>query len=208
MLVLLHGVGGNEQNLLSLSDSFDDRFQTISARAPLTFAPGSYGWFQVQFTPEPVINAAQAEASRTQLIAFLERIVVQDTLDESQVFLVGFSQGAIIGASVALTRPDLVAGLVMLSGRILPEVKPLIASRTELEGVSVFVAHGHFDTKLPIHHAKASLETLERLGVRVRYREYEMGHEINPQEIQEVSQWLASHLDARVQPEVHSEVRA
>ena len=77
--------------------------------------------------------------------------------------MLGFS--AIIGASVALTRPDLVAGLVMMSGRILPEIKDLIASSTNLEQLPVLVAHGLQDNKLPVHHARASRENSSNLGL-------------------------------------------
>jgi phospholipase/carboxylesterase len=111
------------------------------------------------------------------------------------VFLLGFSQGAIIGASVALTRPDLVAGLVMMSGRILPEIKDLIASNTALEQLPVLVTHGLQDSKLPIHHARASREKLVQLGVKLTYTEYDMAHEMIAPEIQEISTWLTARLD-------------
>ncbi|MFD1731059.1 alpha/beta hydrolase [Deinococcus malanensis] len=85
---------------------------------------GSYGFFRVPFLPEPVIVLHEAEASRQILINFLLVLVRQHDLDPGRVFELGYSQGAIIRASVALSRPDLVVGLVILSSRILPEVRP------------------------------------------------------------------------------------
>src|SRR5260370_18441338 len=72
LLLLLHGVGSNEHDLFALAPFLDERFLIISVRAPNTQAPGSYAWFEVDFTPRgPVINPAQAEASRKPLLAFL-----------------------------------------------------------------------------------------------------------------------------------------
>jgi phospholipase/carboxylesterase len=195
VIVLLHGVGGNETNLMPLANAFDDRFHVLSARGPIHLGPAAFGWFEVRFAPDPVINADQAEANRKRLIAFLEEAINRYDLEPSRVYLAGFSQGAIIGASVALTRPDLVAGLVMMSGRILPEIKPLIATATALEAVKVLVAHGTHDGKLPVRHGHASRDLLSGLGVNLTYHEYDMGHEIGQDEIQNIAQWLQQNLE-------------
>jgi phospholipase/carboxylesterase len=195
VLVLLHGVGGNETNLLPLANAFDDRFHVLSARGPIHLGQNAFGWFEVRFTPDPVINADQAEASRIHLIAFLEEAINHHNLEPSQVYLAGFSQGAIIGASVALTRPDLVAGLVMMSGRILPEIKPLLADAAALEALNVLVTHGTHDGKLPVRHGHASRDLLSGLDVNLTYREYNMGHEIGQDEIQDIADWLSDHLE-------------
>jgi phospholipase/carboxylesterase len=193
VLVFLHGVGGNETNLMTLAQEFDKRFHILSARAPISLGANAFAWFEVRFTPDPVINPDQAETSRQTLIAFLENAVNQYNLEPSQIYLLGFSQGAIIGASVALTRPDLVAGLVMMSGRILPEIKPQLASN--LTSQNIFVAHGIHDSKLPIRHAHASRDLLEQLGAKLTYREYDMGHEITQPEVNEIAAWVQTLLE-------------
>ncbi len=195
VLVFLHGVGGNETNLMTLAPSFDERFHILSARAPINLGSNAFSWFEVQFAPDPVINPDQAEASRKTLIAFLENAVSQYNLEATQIYLAGFSQGAIIGASVSLTRPDLVAGLVMMSGRILPEIKPRLAPSIALTTQNIFVAHGSQDAKLPIRHAHASRDLLSSLGVNLTYREYEMGHEIIQPEVVEIAAWVQAQLE-------------
>ena len=103
----------------------------------------SYAWFEVDFTPQgPFSNPEQSEASRKTLITFLQESVTAYGADPKQVYLMGFSQGAIMSASVALTRPELLAGAVLMSGRILPEIRPLIASSEELSGFPFLVVHG------------------------------------------------------------------
>lgn len=196
VLVLLHGVGGNERNLLALADSVDPRFAVVSVRGPLQISADGYAFFQVRFTPEPVPNAEQAEASRQALIDFLPRLVQTHGFDPQRVFLLGFSQGAIMGASVTLSRPDLVAGLVMLSGRILPEARPTFAPPEQLRAAQVLVAHGIHDDKLGIHHGRASHALLTDLNVNHEYREYPMGHEITPAELTDVNAWLTGKLNA------------
>lgn len=165
VLVLLHGVGGNERNLLALVDALDPRFAVVSVRGPLQIGPDGFAFFNVRFTPEPIPNPDEAEASRVALINLLPRLLREHGFDPARVFLLGFSQGAIISASVTLSRPELVAGLVMLSGRILPEARPTFTSTEPLRQTNVFVAHGVHDTKLGIHHGRASQTLLTDLGV-------------------------------------------
>ncbi len=198
LLLLLHGVGSNEHDLFGLVPFLDERFLIISVRAPNTLAPGSYAWFEVDFTPQgPVINPAQAEASRKALIAFLGEALTTYDADPKQVYLMGFSQGAIMSASVALTHPDLVAGAVLMSGRILPEIQPLIASPEALENLPFLVVHGTADTVLPINHGRTSRQHLSSLPVELTYHEYPMGHEVSQESLVDVSAWLSTHLDQK-----------
>ena len=196
LLLLLHGVGSNEHDLYGLAQFLDKRFLIISVRAPNTLGPGSYAWFEVEFTPQgPVINPEQAEASRETLITFLQEAITVYGADPKRVYLMGFSQGAIMSASVALTRPELVAGAVLMSGRILPEIQPLIASREELSGFPFLVVHGTADMVLPIFNGRASRELLSSLPVELTYHEYPMGHEVSQESLRDVTTWLSDQLD-------------
>jgi phospholipase/carboxylesterase len=195
LLLLLHGVGSNEHDLFSLAPSLDKRFLIISVRAPNILGPNSYAWFEVSFTPQgPVINPAQAEASRKAMIVFLNEAVAAYGADPKQVYLMGFSQGAIMSASVALTRPDLVVGVVLMSGRILPEVQPLIAVPDKLEGFPFLVVHGIADRVLPISYGRASRQLLSSLPVKLTYHEYRMGHEVSLESLADVATWLSASL--------------
>lgn len=196
LLLLLHGVGSNEHDLFGLVPYLDKRFLIISVRAPNTLGPGSYAWFEVDFTPQgPAINPAQAEASRKALITFLDEAVNAYDADPKQIYLMGFSQGAIMSASVALTRPQLVAGVVLMSGRILPEIQPLIASNEELSGLPFLVVHGTADMVLPISYGRASRQLLSSLPVELTYHEYRIGHEVSQESLADVTAWLSAQLD-------------
>jgi len=196
LLLLLHGIGSNEHDLYGLAPFLDERFLIISVRAPNILGPGSYAWFEADFTPQgPVINPEQAEASRKTLITFLNEAVTAYGADPRQVYLMGFSQGAIMSASVALTTPGLVAGVVLMSGRILPEIQSLIAPHEDLEGLPFLVVHGTVDLVLPITYGRASRELLSSLPVELTYHEYPMGHEVNQESLSDVTAWLSQQLD-------------
>jgi phospholipase/carboxylesterase len=202
LLLLLHGVGSNEHDLFGLAPYLDERFLSISVRAPNTLGLGSYAWFDVDFTPQgPVIDPAQAEASRKALINFIGEAIMAYGADPKQVYLVGFSQGAIMSASVALTRPDLVAGVVLMSGRILPQVRPMMVDPEKLEGLPILIVHGVADTVLPINHGRASRQLLASLPVELTYHEYPMGHEVSQESLADVSSWLSAQLDKAQLPE-------
>ena len=196
LLLLLHGIGSNEYDLDGLAPFLDKRFLIISVRATNTLGPGSYAWFEVDFTSQgPVINPQQEEASRKALISFLKEAIMAYGADPKQVYLMGFSQGAIMSASIALTRPELVTGAVLMSGRILPEIRPLIAPGKELSGFPFLVVHGTADMVLPITYGRASRELLSSLPVDLTYHEYEMGHEVSQESLSDVTSWLTEQLD-------------
>ncbi|RKP47743.1 alpha/beta hydrolase [Pararobbsia silviterrae] len=194
-LFLLHGVGGNETNLLSLADTLSDRFELIFVRGPLTLGPAQHAWFEVRFTPEgPVIHAEQADASRLRLRALVRSLRESDAGAAVPALMAGFSQGGILSASVALTSPDDVAGFAILSGRILPEIEPHLASREQLARLSAFIAHGEHDDKLRIAFAEHADAWLTRLGVPHALHRYPIGHALSADVVRDFSQWL----DARV----------
>lgn len=196
LLLLLHGVGSHEGDLVQLAPFLDGRFFVISARAPVTLAPGMYAWFEVQLDPgRPIINPQQAESSRIRLVGFIDEAIETYRLDPSRVYLMGFSQGAIMSLSVALTRPEKVAGIVAMSGRILPEIAPMIAPPEALRGLPIFVAHGTEDQVLPVHHGRAARDLLQRLPLALTYREYAMGHQVTEESLTEIAAWLGERLD-------------
>ncbi len=196
LLVLLHGVGSNEQDLFALASYADPRFFVISARAPLVLGPGAYGWYRVQFTEHgPQHDPAEAEGGRTAAAAFVREALTAYDLDPQRVYLAGFSQGAITSLGIALTAPEMIAGAVIMSGRLLPEVREAMASPTRLQGLPLFVAHGTRDAVLPISMGREINQVLSGLPVALTYREYDMAHQVSAASLGEISAWLSRRLD-------------
>lgn len=189
VIILLHGVGSNEEDLFSLADDLPADAFILSVRAPYTLSAGRYAWFQVDFsTGSPVIDAEQAEKSRTTLVAFIQQVKKHFAADE--LFLGGFSQGAIMSYSVGLTNPSLVNGIFGLSGRILAEVRSQIQRNETLQQLPVFVAHGVHDQVLPVHYAREAKDYLLQLGVQLSYHEYPFAHNIGNEVLVDLNQWL------------------
>lgn len=191
LVVLLHGVGGNESQLASLGERLEGRAQVILPRGPLGLGPEAYGWFRVVFGAEgPRIHPEEAEDSRLRLATFLAGLQRETSVAPERTVLAGFSQGGIMSASVGLSRPDLMRGFGLLSGRILPEVLPQVAPPEALAGLSAFVSHGALDTKLPVSWAERSDRILAELGVPTVSRRYAAGHLLNADMAEDFLAWL------------------
>jgi phospholipase/carboxylesterase len=196
LLILLHGVGGNEQNLFSFANDLPDNYLVASARGPLTLGANSFAWFQVDFSSgRPQINEQQAENARLQLIDFIENLKNELDFDQKQVYLMGFSQGGIMSYSVALTAPEKVKGIAVMSGRLLPEIKPFIAEEQRLEKLKIFISHGKQDAVLNFQYATDALAFLKTKGLAPEFHSYNEGHTINKPMLDDVNQWLKNHIE-------------
>jgi len=103
-IILLHGVGSNEQDLFSLANQLPDDFLVISPRGQFTIGTGRYAWYQVDFsTGKPVFNQQQELSSREVIKKFVAQVKQKYEVDE--IYLGGFSQGAIMSYSIGLTSP-------------------------------------------------------------------------------------------------------
>ena len=126
VIFLLHGVGSNEEDLFSFANQLPEKYLVISARAPISLGGNSFAWYQVDFsTNKPVFNFEQEEKSRTIIINFIEQLKEKYSFNEKEIYLCGFSQGAIMSYSVALTKPGLIKGIAVMSGRLLEEIKQI-----------------------------------------------------------------------------------
>lgn len=188
LLILLHGVGSNEDDLFGLAPYLDPRFSIVSARAPFPYGYGGYAWFDVQFTPDGILfDEAQAEQSGRLLLKFIGE--VRSAYAPSKLFLAGFSQGAIMSAGALLRNPELIHGAVLMSGRV-PEVNDA-AKGDALRGKPVLVVHGTYDEVLPVEYGRKAHALLAGLGLDVTYREFPMGHQVSEESLAVVDEWLA-----------------
>jgi phospholipase/carboxylesterase len=110
--------------------------------------------------------------------------------DDKQVYLMGFSQGGIMSYSVALTEPEKIKGIAVMSGRLLPEVKPLVADEKRLAKLKIFVSHGKQDQVLHFPFATEAVDYLESKGLNPDFHQYDDGHTVNQQMLADVITWL------------------
>ena len=191
LVILLHGVGSNENSMAFLARSLPQDLHVALVRSPLAMGPSAYCYFRVNFTSEgPVIDEVAAESSRRQLIEFVQLLESRIGVSPSQTIIAGFSQGGIMSAGLSLTTPSLVRGFGILCGRILPEIAPLISIDKFLKNLSALVVHGTLDQTLPMAWADKSVAWLQRLGVPFEDKRYEAQHELTPFMIRDVVSWI------------------
>lgn len=197
LLALLHGVGSNEHDLFGLVPHLDPRFFIASFKAPFPIGPSANAWFAVDFTPDgPVHDPTMAGQSRQAIVEALSRLVQEHRLDPARVLLCGFSQGAIMSTYVALTRPEAVAGIAAMSGRVLPEAISERAADDRLRGLPVLWVHGTRDDVLPIRFGRDARAALAALPVDLTYEEFDMAHEVSRESLAKVTGWLSARLDS------------
>lgn len=192
LLIMLHGYGSNAQDLFGLSGYIPAKFRVLSVQAPIALSQGSYAWYHLDMSGgKPKYSFAEAEKSRKQIAQFIDEAKLK--YKSKQVHLLGFSQGAIMSYSVAFTQPEKVKSIVALSGRVLQEVSSAVKTNNQLQQLNVFIGHGKNDNVLPIHYGKEASDVCTRLKVKLSYNEYNMAHEINQQELNDIVLWLNGH---------------
>ena len=193
LLLLLHGLGSNEQDLFSFAPHLDPRYWVVSVRAPRAYAYGGFAWFDINFGPGlPQPNRVQLVEARKILLSFIEEIKLKYT--PSRLYLGGFSQGAIMSYLTALAHPSLVSGVLAMSGYVLrDDTLPSVASEA-LKALPIFATHGTHDQVLPVFLGRSTRDYLQSLQLNYTYREYPMGHEVNQACFEDCKNWLAQQV--------------
>lgn len=196
-ILLLHGFGANDHDLMGLADYFDPRFHVISARAPITMGPNMYAWYWIQMLPNGDFSFSPDEVQRSLALidSFMGEVIENYDLDPDRFFLVGFSQGAIQSCATLLLTPEKVAGVVSMSGRWPGPAEAVRAADERLAGKPVLAVHGLYDPVIPIRYARELKEKFESLPVAFTYQEFPMAHSTSMESVRLVSQWLSERLD-------------
>jgi len=197
LLVLLHGIGADESDLLPIAQHLDPRLKVVSLRAPHRYQIG-YAWFQIAFRSDGSVvpDVAQARDALADLVRWLEAAPGRLRTDPRRTYLLGFSQGAMMSLGALRTIPDRLAGVVALSGRWADGLFEAPAPRDEVARVPLFVAHGTYDTVLPIDNGRRTRDAFQGLSRDFTYREFPVDHGIDDAELGAVAQWLGERLGA------------
>ncbi len=196
LLILLHGLGSNEQDLFSFAPQLDPRYLIISVRAPLPYGYGGNAWFTIDFSkgvPQP--NIGQVYEARQQFTQFLNEIVQKYQPDPNHIYLAGFSQGAMMSYATALATPEKITGLVAMSGYILQETTPKDNITLAHRQLKILATHGTNDSVLPIYLGRSAANYLQQHQFNYEFKEYVMGHEVNQLCFADVKQWLDQRVD-------------
>ena len=196
LLVLHHGRGADEHDLLSLADVLDPqrRLHVATPRAPLQIPgwPGHH-WYIVPRVGYPDPDTFQAAFAA--LAGFHDELWERTGVAPERTVFGGFSMGSVMSYSLGLPadRPA-PAGILAFSGFV-PVVdgwEPDLASRAAK--TRAFIAHGRRDPVMEAGFARRARELLEAGGLDVEYHESDAGHHIDPEHVPPAVAWLAATL--------------
>jgi phospholipase/carboxylesterase len=200
-ILTLHGRGANALDLLGLTPYVcGGRFLTICPQGPLETPSGpeatGYAWYPMSMGGPPDI--ATIIASRQKLQRFLDECLAHYPIDAKKLAVLGFSQGGVMAYSLALAHPDRFAALAALSSWLPPELVPHLSLSDSAQALPTLVQHGTQDSTIEVERARHSVEILRQARIPLTYREYEMGHEIRPRSLSDLSAWLDEKVLSRI----------
>jgi phospholipase/carboxylesterase len=195
LLVLHHGRGTDENDLLGLADALDPagRLRVVSARGPLQ-VPGwsGYHWYLVPKVGYP--DRASFDAARAALAELHDTLWAETGVGPERTVLAGFSMGAAMSHAMGWSgdRPP-VAGVLAFSGFVptVPGWRPSLEDRT---ATRAFLAHGTQDPVIEVGFGRAARDLLVAGGIDVTYRESDVVHTIDPASLPVAAEWLAATL--------------
>lgn len=190
-LFLMHGIGSNEQNMLSLVNGLEDRFYIFSIRGHLPQPPG-YAFFTIEGYGKP--HREVFDEGILKLTSFIDFACAEYPVDESQLFLLGFSQGAILSMTLGLTLGSRIKGIIVLSGYIPAFVKEEYKVKP-VDKVSLFISHGELDQVLPFDWGLANNEYFRRLESNVTFKTYPEGHTVSMENHKDFMNWLIEKVE-------------
>ena len=183
-LLLLHGTGGNERDLLPLGRELDADASLLSPRGK-TLENGMPRFFRR--LAEGVFDLEDLKKRTHELADFVTSVAQHYELDDKKIVAVGYSNGANIAASMLLLRPEILSAAILFRAMVplAPEKQPDLSSR------SVFISAGSFDPIVPASNTKELAESLRTAGADVTIRFLQSGHELTTADVDLAREWLS-----------------
>jgi predicted esterase len=184
-LLMLHGTGGDEQELLPLGRVLDSSASVLSPRGKV-LENGRPRFFRR--LAEGVFDLEDLRQRTDELADFIVAASEHYGLDRNKMVAVGYSNGANIAASILLRRSDILRAAVLL--RAMVPFEP--AALPDLRGIRVWIAGGESDTIIPREQTERLAEMLASAGAEVTARFFPAGHGLTSTELAVVQRWLTA----------------
>jgi phospholipase/carboxylesterase len=193
LLLLHHGRGTDERDLLGLADALDPgrSLHVVTPRGPLRLPglPGNH-WYVVKQVGHP--DSETFTVARRELGELHDLLWEETGLGPERTVLGGFSMGSVMSYAMGLSgdRPA-VAGLLAFSGFV-PVVDGWRPSFADRIATRAFIAHGRGDPVIEVEFGRAARDLLEGAGLPVEYHESDVGHQIDPTHLEPAREWLGA----------------
>lgn len=185
LLVLMHGVGSDEHDLLGLAPALPPEWTVASLRAPTPFGPG-FSWYPLGVPGSPAVDDVDAEAAG--VLDWIDSVAGEHT----RVGLLGFSQGGSMALQLLRARPAGFAFAVSLSGFVVPGVQDSRDEAVAAVRPRVFLGHGDLDPVIP-GDAVARTQLWAAEHTDVTDRSYAgLPHAVSAEELADVAAFIAA----------------
>ena len=190
VIILLHGYGSNMKDLASLSEYIeDDGNLYVSINAPIKlvdFGAQSFAWFEIGPIEDMEQRKYSVQKSTDLILNTINHIINVFNTDSTPIVLAGFSQGGMMAMNIALTSDQKFDGVAALSSRLITNPS------NKINNLNFFISHGTKDNVIDISEGHNTRDLLEKYGHNVKYKEYDMGHEISADCLTDFTIWLKS----------------
>jgi predicted esterase len=183
-LVVLHGTGGDENDLIGIGQAIAPGADIVSPRGNVLEA-GAPRFFKR--LAEGVFDPKEVRSRAEELARFIRGAVVTYRLDPARVFALGYSNGANIASTVMLVEPGILQGAILFRPMLVYEP----SEKSDLTGSAVFISAGRMDPIVPVASVERLAELFESTHAEVTLKWQLAGHNLLPSEVREAADWLA-----------------
>lgn len=183
-LIVLHGTGGNENDLVGIGQTVAPGAAILSPRGNV-LENGAPRFFKR--LAEGVFDPKEVRSRAEELTRFIRTAIAKYELDASRIYVLGYSNGANIASTVMFIEPRLLKGAVLFRPMLVYEPE----ERGDLSGTSVFISAGRMDPIVPVKSVERLAELFESSHAEVALKWQQTGHNLVPSEVREAADWLA-----------------
>ncbi|UYP31425.1 alpha/beta hydrolase [Pseudomonas sp. Z8(2022)] len=201
-VIWLHGLGADRYDFLPVAEMLQERLPStrfVLPQAPTRPVTINGGWSMpswydiLAMSPARAINQTQLEESADQVIALIEA-ERESAIAAERIVLAGFSQGGAVVLHTAFLRyPQPLGGVLALSTYAPTFSDDMQLADTKIQ-LPVLCLHGRFDDVVTPDMGRAAYDRLRASSVQVQWRDYPMSHEVLPEEIRDIAEWLGQLL--------------
>ena len=183
-LVVLHGTGGDENDLIGIGQAIAPGAAILSPRGNV-LENGAPRFFRR--LAEGVFDPKEVRSRAEELARFIRAAVVTYRLDPTRVFALGYSNGANVASTVMFVEPGILQGAILFRPMVVYEP----TEKNDLVGSAVFISAGRTDPIVPESSVERLAELFESAHAEVTLKWQLRGHNLVPSEVREAADWLA-----------------
>lgn len=201
-VIWLHGLGADRYDFLPVAEALQERLPStrfVLPQAPTRPVTINGGWSMpswydiLAMTPARAIDEQQMEESAQQVLDLIQA-ELDSGIEARRIVLAGFSQGGAVVLHTAFLRCKEALGGVLALSTYAPTFNDEMSLADTKRQLPVLCLHGRFDDVVTLDMGRAAFDRLHARSVPVQWRDYPMAHEVIPEEIRDIADWLSQLL--------------